>query len=225
MSNPTKVVVKKKIIRVKQLSGIYAYTFQSFVHAQDIDTQIFHGPLWDQVGNGLDPSDPLHNPPMNPSTAPKAELLVMTAFYPRLNPLVNPAPSPFLPQATIPHEPSYVPDAGYYPFSEAGWMEFDGAGNVKGKIRINLAGFACDGGEVDIDGGYKFLNYIIGGNYPIPAGTITVKWPAMWGGHVWDYSFFVVSAEEIQLMALGRRHHPAVGTGTLKRLKWNEITY
>jgi hypothetical protein len=69
------------IKKVKQLVGIYAFTFHGLAHVQDINSLEYHGPLWDRLKMGLKDTPPVRDPFSPPiPDSEKAELLVLTAF-------------------------------------------------------------------------------------------------------------------------------------------------
>jgi hypothetical protein len=171
------------------------------------------------------------------------EMPVLTAFYslnypsaqfsqpPPAAPPHPPPPNPPAPAGFFPvnNSPPYTPNVGYYPFSETGFMIFFpgqtlSGGNtgtivsdgfVRGRTRVNTAGYGGSGAGADFQGSYKFDRTPL---LALPTGVITIQLDTL-ANHVWDYAFTRVSRHELLLTAIGRVPRPGVGTGTMRRIE------
>lgn len=130
------------------------------------------------------------------------------------------APMPVLTGYAAPPPPPvqpYTPNTGYIPFSETGYMIFTLDGFVSGARRINAGGYPGPGST--FKGAFKFNNTTswILRSWLILTGVITTQRDDL-PRHVRDYTFVMVSSDEVQLTALAHVPRPAVGTGTMKRI-------
>jgi len=214
------------------LFGLFAYTIQGFMHAQNIDNQNYIVVQHDRNNNAvpLQPNqggatldDPNKEDPGRSRTA--FEMPVFAAFYSSHYPPA-PTPPPTGPEPNpSPVGPFYTPTVGYYPFSETGLLNFityrslaaDGSvqshGVLRGSCRVNTGGYPGLR-AAPVHGNFKFDEFIFG---TLPTGIITIQFDNR-PDHVWDYAFVQVSNDEILLESHARVPRPAVATGTMKRL-------
>ena len=168
------------------------------------------------------------------------EMPVLTGFYslnypsaqfsqpPPPAPPHPPPPTPPTPAGFFPirNSPPYTPNTGYYPFSEAGMMLFSpdrifsGSavvrdGVVRGRTRINTAGYGGSGLGASFTGSYKIVRTAL---FALPSGFITIQHDAR-PDHVWDYAFVQLSKSRLQLAASGRVPLPGVATGTMRKTR------
>lgn len=227
--------------------GFYVYMIQGFMHAQSTDDQHYDLNNKEIVVNrgGAELGTDEQNPDPG-KTRPALELPIFTAFYslnypssqfsnpippatPHVPPPAPPSPSGFFPAGNA---PTYTPNTGYYPFSETGFMIFFSGetlsdtgtvisdGFVRGRSRVNTAGFGGRGRGADFQGSYKFDRFsfgIRGSRFAtLPSGIITIQFDNLLSV-VWDYTFMQVSQNELLLSASGRVPRPGVGTGTMRK--------
>lgn len=133
-----------------------------------------------------------------------------------------PTPSGFFP---ITKSPPYTPNTGYYPFSEVGLIAFfpgqtftggnitDGV--VRGRTRINTAGYGGSGAGASFGGSFKIDRTPF---LALPSGFITIQLDTLLD-HVWDYAFTQTSEKELFLASIGRVPRPGVATGTMRKIK------
>jgi hypothetical protein len=188
-----------KLPTVDSIAGWWAYSLQGFMWAQNalngksLDTSKLTYKVNQAGYGGLLPVSP-GPPPVPP-------------------PLSLPAPIPLLPELD-----GYRPDAfavpypkgsqaGYYPFSEIGYVIFGVNGSVDGWFRVNDAGY-----DSDDNGHFR-------GSYKLDANGVTGVYTIQlddFHNHVWDYHFVTVTDKLILLQAAKRLPRPALGTGTLR---------
>lgn len=125
--------------------------------------------------------------------------------------------------------PDYAPTTGYYPFSEVGWMLLTptgvfgppgslNLGTIRGRTRINTAGYGGSGDGANFTGRYRFDQAAAGTlPSPLPSGFMTIQLDADLD-HVWDYAFVQLSADDLILTVIGRVPRPGVGTGTMRKI-------
>jgi hypothetical protein len=114
---------------------------------------------------------------------------------------------------TIKRRPKMVQEA-YLPFVESGHMRFHREGTITGKLRLTIAGVPT--APLVLAGRYRFSPPDAGDIF-YPEGQISLLFPAL-HGFVWDYSFIMVSNDEMQIITLGRNKRPATASGTMKRI-------
>src|SRR5215813_1611919 len=235
-----------------EFGGLYAYVIQGFMHGQSVDDHHYIIALRDANQNPVQlrvnrggatlnrnlPTDP------DPGRSRAAqEMPVLTAFYslnypsvefsqpPPPPPPLPPPPNPPSPTGFFPvrNSPSYTPNAGYYPFSETGFMNFFPSqtlsggnsgfivsdGFIRGRSRINTAGYGGSGAGADFQGSYIFDRTPF---ITLPSGIITIQLDTKLD-HVWDYAFTRVSRDELFLTAIGRVPRPGVATGRMTRIE------
>jgi hypothetical protein len=103
--------------------------------------------------------------------------------------------------------------SNFYAFAEIGFLEFrEEEHSIEGWIRGNDGTIPSSDENSHCSGKYKFDDMDgLTGIYTIQFDTLQ--------NHVWDYAFVRISDDEIAISVAGRLPRPAVGTGTLRRLR------
>jgi hypothetical protein len=120
-----------------------------------------------------------------------------------------------------PFAPAYLPNVGFYPFSEIGRFDFFAKGEVLAKIHWNLAGVPAEG-FIDFSGKYalEFVGpppKVVFGPQPFTGGKISLHSNSP-GKPIWDYEFLFTNTDtraEGLLMSIARAPRPATGSGRM----------
>jgi hypothetical protein len=205
--------------------GLFAFTLQGFMHAQNIETQIYI-PAQRSFSGGGDPDEPTSaggNAVLTRTSVKlnrRFDLPVLSAFYPKEYP-PPPTPPPPRPPSNPrgPGTPCYSPNVGYYPYVETGVILFVSDLTVSGWIRVNTAGLPSQETFGRFVGSYRLdpLDQPMVSGSQLVAGLLTIHFDAP-KPHVWDYSIIALSLDEIQMATSGRIPRPAVASGAMRRI-------
>jgi hypothetical protein len=207
-----------------KIEGQYVFHLEGIMWANSLLGGRFH-PTMDVVISDLLPE-------RKPFT--DVELPIMTGL---VDPQYNNGTWPFgnhqwppLPPLSLPGgiPPAYVPNVGFYPFTEIGTFDFSDDGTVTAFIRWNFAGLLT-GDFRPFSGKYELETEQViqqpgGPRIPIGvegaplSGKISVTSPQTNGMPQWDYVFLFTDLEtraEALLMAAGRSPRPAAASGRM----------
>ena len=204
------VLKTPKVPTVKSVDGWWAYSMQGVMRAEN------------PLGKSEDPTQ--HFPAATGFTvnlASYAPLLpVVPPGMPPQPPSVALNPPPMIPELTGWRPVDFVnpyssgSQAGYYPFSEIGYLLFGPsptiAHAVSGWFRINVGGYDSND------------NIAVKGAYLLDANTVTGVFTVQLTPlpqAIWDYHFVIVDKDNILVHAAGRLPRPAVASGKLRRMK------
>lgn len=220
------------------LRGAYAYTLQGFEYAGNTE-EGQQGEL-KKVRTGLARGRPREWPENRPLWA-----------LPLSDPTAARYPFPYLPETALHSYSGYYPysETGTMRFNEdqtlsiifwtnvAGYSYFTGVRNppkdTDGKaVERGVSSFTAD---IEAQQGrYDFIDRDPfrpdeDKGFPLPAGVITIwfNFPGQKPDDkfLWDYTFIMISNDEIKLSVAGRLPRPVIATGTMKRMAQNAFPY